>query len=408
MLPAWDGFIIAAAGSSKSPMTTIEAPELVNDAPSVRTIRNLKRWIAEGTLAPGEALPSERVMAERLKVNRGTLRRALDVLREDGLIISPNGRTRVVSSGTEPRRGGLMQNAVAVLTKVPGEPWVTHRQSGWSDYIGHGASHAIRAAHLHSVALHPERFEGSGMESLIAERPMGVIFSSIHVATKELLKWATQLRQAEIPCVIFSGAPDFVAFDRVMSDHVMGSYLLTKWLIQQGRTRIVQAWPNRDDSYWFISLRSGYERAMREASLPLLPPIVVSTEDKGDLYSKERFLSDSVCWASQLRSIIDGSRGADALMLASDGYLSVAAAACRSLGKVPNVDVAMVGYDNYWADTPERAYESTKPLATIDKRNLQMGSELVRLLLDRLARRLSDAPECRVVQPELVVVEGSE
>ena len=56
----------------------------------------LRREILDGTLAPDDAVPSERTLAERFGVNRHAVREALKRLQQAGLIrISQGGATRV-------------------------------------------------------------------------------------------------------------------------------------------------------------------------------------------------------------------------------------------------------------------------------------------------------------------------
>jgi GntR family transcriptional regulator, transcriptional repressor for pyruvate dehydrogenase complex len=56
----------------------------------------LRREILDGALAPGDAVPSERALAEELEVNRHAVREALKRLQQAGLVrISQGGATRV-------------------------------------------------------------------------------------------------------------------------------------------------------------------------------------------------------------------------------------------------------------------------------------------------------------------------
>lgn len=66
------------------------------DAPGdhAALVRYLRSGIGTGTWGPGDRLPTERVLAERFGLARNTLRRRLDTLEEEGLIV------RVVGSGT--------------------------------------------------------------------------------------------------------------------------------------------------------------------------------------------------------------------------------------------------------------------------------------------------------------------
>lgn len=56
-------------------------------------VARLRRSIALGVVLPGEKLPSERTLAERLGVSRVTVREALRVLQGEGLIVTRRGGT---------------------------------------------------------------------------------------------------------------------------------------------------------------------------------------------------------------------------------------------------------------------------------------------------------------------------
>jgi DNA-binding LacI/PurR family transcriptional regulator len=73
------------------------------------------------------------------------------------------------------------------------------------------------------------------------------------------------------------------------------------------------------------------------------------------------------------------------------------------LGKQPNADVAIAGYDDYWRSAAYYAFDATPPFATVDKCNLEIGAQMVQALVS-----LTDAPpiapsRCRFVAPRLVV-----
>jgi DNA-binding FadR family transcriptional regulator len=53
----------------------------------------LRRAIALGAYEPGERLPTERTLAERLGVSRMTVRAAMHILARDGLVTTARGRT---------------------------------------------------------------------------------------------------------------------------------------------------------------------------------------------------------------------------------------------------------------------------------------------------------------------------
>lgn len=66
--------------------------------------KRLRKLIEEGTLAPGQQLPSERELGEQLQVSRGTVREAIQFLQALGLVDIRHGSGTFVASGTDDRQ----------------------------------------------------------------------------------------------------------------------------------------------------------------------------------------------------------------------------------------------------------------------------------------------------------------
>ena len=62
----------------------------------IRVAERLAGRIADGTLPPGSRLPPEKALAAEFRVGYGTVRRAMDVLREQGLIETRWGKGNLV------------------------------------------------------------------------------------------------------------------------------------------------------------------------------------------------------------------------------------------------------------------------------------------------------------------------
>lgn len=338
-----------------------------------------------------------------LGVARNTIRRALAILEEDGMLRTRSGGARIVTLPQASWRG-FLGDAILVLTRLTDQPWVKHREGGWEEYVTHGVLHAVRAAGLHSVSLQWERLRETDIAGLISARPRGVVITDAN-RSEDAGRWMSALQAAGIPFVVYGETAVTKKFDRVYSDHELGGYLLTRWLIEQGRTRILPVWTGFAlQGYWYSARRQGYERAMIEAGLePMstsaIPHLVRGFEDDEDWFS--RFVATAT---HALKPSLERAR-VDAIAVDSDGHVPSVAAALRRLGVVPNQDVLLAGYDNYWRESPERAWEPTRPVATVDKLNLKMGAELVSLLQERLVGRVSSRPRRRVVAPEVVLVE---
>jgi GntR family transcriptional regulator len=73
---------------------------------SHRVVEHLRGLIADGRLVPGERLPPEPVLADRLGVSRGTLREAMRTLAEEGYV------RRSPGAGTHVMRRPAMRNTL--------------------------------------------------------------------------------------------------------------------------------------------------------------------------------------------------------------------------------------------------------------------------------------------------------
>lgn len=65
----------------------------------VQIYNQILKMIKQGQLAPGSKLPSEEVLTNEFEVSRVTLRTALSLLKEDGLIRSIHGQGHFVEAG---------------------------------------------------------------------------------------------------------------------------------------------------------------------------------------------------------------------------------------------------------------------------------------------------------------------
>ena len=378
----------------------------------------IRKRIKNGELVPGDRLPSFQSMRDEYGVAQGTIEKAHSLLEREGLIsrhrrkgVFVNAETRFRSAKRE--SDGLLDHTVAILTLDEDGFHPGHTSEGWREKITLGAVETLKSEKLHVLSLDPGRTVKQGAEQLAASAPMGVVACDIcDVITQHEFNWElardylTKIRKADIPVVVYGDAHELAEFDRVTSDQELGSYILTRWLIQQGRTRIAAVWYAPATQYWFPARRAGYERAMLESGLVpletiLIPPHSFETCTADGFDRASRYLAGS------LAPYVLKPDGIDAVMTSSDGDVCVMASSIRRLGLTPNIDILFAGYDDYWMDIAEREFEDTGPAATINKNNRETGVELVRLLLNRIGGRVPAEPQRRMIQPNLVIV-GSE
>ncbi len=376
----------------------IDATLKTNDqTPRGRAVSTIRAWLQSGRFVNGQALPAERELAKELGVARVTVRSALAELVGEGLLEGAFRRQHRVAGLAS---GGLMRRTVAVLS-IEGLPQSASPRPGYDLAIQVDASRILESSGLHVLTLNPQTLLAGGLNHLLNQRPRGVLVTYDVCESKvgqELIRTCTA---AGIPVVAYGYSPELRECDVATCDQEAGAYALSHWLIKRGRRRILRLWRVANNPVWLQQRNAGYERAVREANLAVLPPIFPHfTED---------FNTDKTTWQHDVRTVagylvehLTGPEKVDAIMVNSDPQAYVVAAALRFYGLRPNQDIDIVGYDNTWREEPSRQWESVGPLATVDKRCDQICEQLAALLLDRIDGRLPTAPQRRVVNGELI------
>jgi len=136
-------------------------------APTPRTqiADELRAAIASGTLAPGDRLPTEADLVAQYQLNRTTVRRALDELRREGLIVSSQGRgyfvpkhERLVWDTSQPERN--------TATDVsPSDAWSRQMREQ-----GHEPTEAIEVVTQHPNELVAERLRLDADDLVVVRR----------------------------------------------------------------------------------------------------------------------------------------------------------------------------------------------------------------------------------------------
>ena len=221
-----------------------------------------------------------------------------------------------------------------------------------------------------------------------------------------------ELRAAGAAVVMYGELAELRDFDSVVSDHDAGSYLLTKWLLGQGKRRILRFWQlGADTDYaerspeWLMNRDSGFERTMREANIEPIPAIVHQDPIAHD-NTEENFKTFMHLSVGQLMPYLSQPRSVDAIMLTSDGVLASTAAACRLFGITPNREVLLVGYDNFWPDDAPRKFSRRFRRRPSISRTKSSASNSLNCSW-RAGGKLGDSAEHRLVQPKLLAPDGS-
>jgi GntR family transcriptional regulator, arabinose operon transcriptional repressor len=387
----------------------VEILHIENSSPKVRSIRTLKQWIQQGKLLSGEQLPAENELARLLSVSRTTVRAAVKSIEQEGLLRYNENHRRIVVGPVQSGKG-LVSETIVILTHLGDTPPTNsslQSQTGWERFIQIGLLDAVREARMHALTLQLDLLKKDLIKSFVAQPPRGLVVLRPSLHPSVSLELAIALRDKGVP-VVFYGFTDLEKFDTVTSDSAAGSYELTKWLIKAGRRRPLRVWTsssNGEIPEWVRQRSLGYERALKEAGLEVLPIQEYPDIWNPQLDNREYFDMRVRLLVGYLLEHLKGPKPIDAIISLTDGDCYAIAAACRILGKEPNKDIYIVGYDNYWQESPDRRWECSVPMATVDKLNLQLGHDLMDLMLERIKGKLPAEPQLRLVKPELKIIE---
>ncbi len=383
-----------------------------------RIVRKLESLLDDPEVCPQGVLPAERKLAELLDISRQTVRVVLAELQEHGRIVTQGG-TRVAVRHTDDgttftggtARGKSRHRTIGVV-------WAHHHgqvrpplenrvpPGSWSQ-VRFGIADALQARGDSVLLLQPGNLQDKPVDWLAAQRLDGLIIGT--EVPEEIVVLLAEARRAGRIIVTSQDEPWSQAMDRVVPDHQGGAYALTEFLIKRRRRKILRFWAGVANGTprpaWLTQRDIGHERAMREASLVARPALEFREVQDTCEKVHDWFEICKHLYAGYLAQAFTAD-APDAIMALTDGHVPAVIAACRLLGKRVPEDVAIVGFDNYWADVPERRFESTSPWASVDKHNHDIGQAMVELLLSRLAEPTPTPPQLRVMKTDLIVLPG--
>ena len=383
-------------------MADIAEESIEERSPVQRAVRGVYRLIRGSRWTEGQRLPAEEALADLLKVSRSTVRKALDVLSQQGVVRRERNRGCIVLRNEEPE-AALVSRAVVVVNDLL-SPSETSREGASSHGIKQGMLDAAEQLGRTAFLMPVSSIQPSTTRQLMDARPQGLVMLCWRACSPDARRFSALIHEAGIPVVAFGmdEVPEAVArYDRVATDHESGTRKLLELLARRGCRRILRVWTPPGDCTWIAAHNRAYEKTVPALGLEVLPPVYIPgiPEQRDDV---DAFNGRVRHFVGYLAEYLVAANPVDAIMVATDSESFNVASACRLLGRRPGVDVLITGYDNYWPMAFERKFEPTVPFATVDKNNALIGAELIRLLDERIAGPSARPPQFRCVEQEVM------
>ena len=334
-------------------------------------------------------LPTIRRMAAAYDCDPGTVQRAYQEMLRLGTV-SSQGIGRHQRLLVAPRPQPPLAEAVAILSIE--SPALQPEEPGWSIQECFGAMAAISTTGATVLIVRPQEFSAARLTSWCRDGLAGVILLTEPPAIE--LAGLNNLMQQGLRVAALDHILPGLDCDRAGSDHQRGGRLLADHLIAQGRRRLVTLWPwsgnDPDDFAWAAARQAGLKEACLAAGIP---------EPIRRVWTNPIHMEKRAAEAVQhLRDLLCGPDPVDALLVSSDGDVPMIVEAVVGCGGRQQPEVVIAGYDDYLP-----VGNKIRPCATIDKRNAEIGAELVRLVQERRSGRLVGPAVTRLLVPRLVV-----
>lgn len=197
--------------------------------------------------------------------------------------------------------------------------------------------------------------------NVLSERQVdGIIVCSL--SPKDI--YDKDIVDAKIPCILLSTFSPRFPIPYIKVDDFQASYAATRYLIDNGHTKIAMIGGEKEDPIAGLPRLEGYMQALKENNIPINESLIKhdSFSFDGGKKSMEALLSEDEKFTAIFASCDDSAVGA----------MSIA----RKNGISIPEDLSIIGYDN--TKVAEMAYP---PLTTIDQPAYDMGQKSVQMLI---------------------------
>lgn len=328
--------------------------------------------ISNGTLKPGDALPSERILQEELGVSRATVRQALHGLIEAGLVQSVPGSGNYIlgrQRTTVATPLSRENNIVGLIVSYP----------SFHIYYGQLAAafnqHLRQGGYITDMALHNDRVQ-SLKEILDTMLQNNVrVFAINPPPTPDVIPLLDDLRARGALVQLLGRRVNYPECDYVGANNTQIGYQATQHLLQLGHTKIIYM----GGAFYATNYEraGGYIRAMQEAGLT---PRIFNVNVHRDLPVAPEYLpylaSDNTAtamWSEMVQRKITA-----AFCFNDDGAVWIYNEIRKFNLSVPR-DISLVSVDNL----PLYGYLDA-PLTTFALPGEEVGRQAASLLLRRL------------------------
>lgn len=340
-------------------------------APKYQSVADsLRQEIEHGQYSNQQLLPTEQLLCQRFQISRQTVRRALSLLEDEGLITRRQGSGSRLREHEEPQI--LLNCAIAVVTTYISDYIFPSILRGMETVLAANSSAPLLFATQNQLSV-----ERKILQTLLTMTQLdGVLVEGTKTALPNPnLDLYQKLIDRGVRLVFINGVyPELAHIPSVLADNYGGGRMLTEHLYRKGHHNIAGIF-KIDDMQGTLRY-AGYAEALRDLGLPF-------EDERVRWYNTERrkdFLSESF-----VDSVLEGFRGCSAIVCYNDEVAIRVVSRLQKRGiRVPE-EMAVVSFDN----------SQYSELAPVHLTSLSHGSRNLGELAADLMLRLLRGESCQ-------------
>ncbi|WP_233004701.1 GntR family transcriptional regulator [Exiguobacterium aurantiacum] len=347
---------------------------------------HILEWIKDGTVRPGEKIPSENELVQSFGVSRHTIRQAVGELVNEGYLYREQGSgtycSPVLPTSTPQtiERLGNGKNIGVITTYM-------------SDYIFPSIIRGIES-HLASKGYtltlsctdNNVEKERQCLEMMLDRQVDGLIVEPTKSSSyNPNIKYYLELEQQHTPYLMINQYYSQLTPPYLIMDDEKGGFLAAEHLIKLGHERIMGLF--KTDDLQGVHRMRGFIRAFREYNLPLEPELIIT-------YTTEELVPSFYDVIHQVFENAD--ERPSAIVCYNDQLALNVLDQLRNLRLSVPQDVSLVGYDD-----SVLAVATEVKLTSIIHPKQELGRAAAEWIIAAVEKK--DTPPSHTYEPELIV-----
>lgn len=337
--------------------------------------QQIRDLIKNEKFAFGKKLPPERKLAEKFKVSRATVQKALDILEDQRLVKRYQGRGTFTSDATQIQNEPPSPRLLGAMT--------FERKYYFEPVLQAASKYASEHGYVLAIANNSNpKMEIKHINSFINNGIKGIFFTPRTNTDPSI--YQELAKSAKV--VLIDNLHKDITFDSILVDNISGTYLACKHLFELGHKTISYIDSNNDQDYPISDHRKqGYLDACIDFRIQ---PQVIN-------YNKKEFHSSA-------KKMLTHSNRPTASICYNDALAVKLIDIASGIGISTPRHLSVIGFD----DSKLAKYGKTK-LTTINPEHQEMGILAVQQLIDLIETPRSRPISKTFITPKLIIREST-